>query len=226
MGQTMLGILLQLHVRMPMHDSNYIALGSEYWLYDWFAIRLGYRTKSDIGDGLHYGLGFAYRDLGIDYAFVPYGDLGSSHRVSLYFIFGSPRKAFSDVIREEQIAIHLAQGERYYQDGALIAAKEEFIKVLELDQTNKEAKQGIDRIVNVIYMQGLDLYESGKYKEALIQWEKVLELQPNHAGADKYLKLTKKKIEEEKRLSQEELRKKKEEEEKRRRRRRELIPIK
>ncbi len=218
--------IASLDLNMPMYDSNYIALGSEYWLYEWFAVRLGYRTKSDIGDGLHYGLGFAYRDLGIDYAFVPYGDLGSSHRVSFYFIFGSPRKAFSDVIREEQIAIHLAQGERYYQDGALIAAKEEFIKVLDLDRNNKEAKQGIDRIVNVIYMQGLDLYESAKYNEALIQWEKVLELQPNHAGAQKYLNLTKKKIAEKKRLSQEELRRKKEEEEKRKRRRKELIPIK
>jgi hypothetical protein len=48
--------------------------------------RLGFSTRArDTGglNGVSAGLGFTYRDYTIDYAFVPYGDLGDTHRISL-----------------------------------------------------------------------------------------------------------------------------------------------
>ena len=51
------------------------------------AARVGYKTAtiSDLGalSGLSAGLGLAWRAYGMDYAWVPYGDLGNTHRISL-----------------------------------------------------------------------------------------------------------------------------------------------
>jgi len=58
------------------------------------ALRLGYRTGSDLGAvaGLTSGVGIAHRfddvEAGLDYAFVPYGVLGDTSRVSLNVIVG------------------------------------------------------------------------------------------------------------------------------------------
>lgn len=58
------------------------------------ALRAGYRTGSDLGAlaGLTSGVGIAQRfddvEAALDYAFVPYGVLGSTHRISLNFIIG------------------------------------------------------------------------------------------------------------------------------------------
>lgn len=53
--------------------------------------RLGYKTATikDINalSGLSVGFGFSWKGYGIDYAFVPYGDLGSTHRISILVRF-------------------------------------------------------------------------------------------------------------------------------------------
>ena len=54
-----------------------------------FAIRAGYKHNSAINNtlgalsGLTCGAGFKLGIMGIDYALVPYGDLGYTHRISL-----------------------------------------------------------------------------------------------------------------------------------------------
>lgn len=67
--------------------------GSEYTcvpLSKWglrIAARVGYKTAtiSDLGalSGLSAGLGLGWKAYGMDYAWVPYGDLGNTHRISL-----------------------------------------------------------------------------------------------------------------------------------------------
>jgi outer membrane protein OmpA-like peptidoglycan-associated protein len=58
------------------------------------ALRLGYRTGGDLGTlaGLTSGIGLSHRfddfTAGLDYAFVPYGILGETHRVSLNIMLG------------------------------------------------------------------------------------------------------------------------------------------
>ena len=60
------------------------------------AFRAGYRTGSDLGAlaGLTSGVGISHRfddfEAGLDYAFVPYGVLGETHRISLNVIIGVP----------------------------------------------------------------------------------------------------------------------------------------
>jgi len=64
-----------------------IAAGVECRPVELLAIRLGYRTGSDYDgfSGLRAGLGLSWHGIGVDYAFAPYGRLGSSHRIAISY---------------------------------------------------------------------------------------------------------------------------------------------
>jgi len=82
----------------PTDAATRFSVGMEYGR--WFAgkhhaaLRTGYRFPTDLGPmaGLTAGVGYAIEVpqtlLSLDYAFVPYGDLGMSHRISLTGNFG------------------------------------------------------------------------------------------------------------------------------------------
>ncbi|MCS7151483.1 MAG: PorV/PorQ family protein [Endomicrobia bacterium] len=70
----------------------YLSLGGEYWVIPNIAVRCGYKSGYDTASlgsivGLCAGLGFRIWNIGIDYAFVPFGELGDTHRVSLLVKF-------------------------------------------------------------------------------------------------------------------------------------------
>lgn len=72
-----------------LNDSlTLVNLGFEYWMMQQFAFRAGYQLKEDNpAPGIAAGLGFKHMGLNIDYAFVPFGNLGNTHRVSLGYRF-------------------------------------------------------------------------------------------------------------------------------------------
>jgi len=72
-----------LDVAKPQDNDVYYCLGAEWWVGRTLALRAGYKTNQDIGSGLTAGLGFKAGKVQLDYAYVPYGDLGSTHRISL-----------------------------------------------------------------------------------------------------------------------------------------------
>lgn len=82
-------------ISFPRDNEPQAALGTEYlWRMkdDWsLAGRAGYnsRTTGDINGvtGFSLGMGFANGKLGIDYAMLPFGSFGLTHRVSLSFSF-------------------------------------------------------------------------------------------------------------------------------------------
>jgi len=65
----------------------YASVGAEYWLKNVLALRSGYRFGYDTSSlggivGLGVGAGVKIWGVTLDYAFVPFGDLGDTHRVS------------------------------------------------------------------------------------------------------------------------------------------------
>ncbi len=67
----------------PQDNDTYFCAGGEFLLGDKFALRAGYRNGQDVGSGYTVGIGFNMNWLSFDYAYVPYGDLGRTHRISV-----------------------------------------------------------------------------------------------------------------------------------------------
>ncbi len=97
-------LIVGLESALPAYGRSSISLGGEYWFFEMMAFRVGYK-HSDGGwsasggldelNGLTGGIGiklsnsmFKIGDLGINYAFVPYGDFGNTHRISMNYRWG------------------------------------------------------------------------------------------------------------------------------------------
>ncbi|MDO8805376.1 MAG: PorV/PorQ family protein [Elusimicrobiota bacterium] len=67
---------------------------------EYFYLRAGYKTGRSryAGPGFTAGVGLTNRDLRVDYAFAPYGELGDAHRVTVALRFGE--------IRPEEVPEH------------------------------------------------------------------------------------------------------------------------
>ncbi len=73
-------------------EKIYPAIGAEYWFRKAFALRGGYKFGYDTSNlgaavGLSLGFGIKVAGLGVDYAFLPFGDLGSIHRFGMWLQF-------------------------------------------------------------------------------------------------------------------------------------------
>ncbi|MBI5744497.1 MAG: PorV/PorQ family protein [Elusimicrobia bacterium] len=73
-------------------ERMYLDLGAEYMLNRYLDFRAGYqlgRSQDKLGGlaGLAAGLGLRYDSFTFDYAYVPFGDLGDTHRMTLGFVF-------------------------------------------------------------------------------------------------------------------------------------------
>jgi hypothetical protein len=73
----------------PNDSSINARFGAEYRFGNGISLRGGYRTGrgSSFPSGLSAGIGYDSKDYQVDYAIVPYGDLGNTHRVSFTIRF-------------------------------------------------------------------------------------------------------------------------------------------
>ncbi|MFC1717535.1 PorV/PorQ family protein [Candidatus Poribacteria bacterium] len=73
----------------PADNSPGIRMGLEYQFGNGIAVRGGYRTGTglDFSDGFSGGMGYTTATYQVNYALVPYGDIGNTHRISFTIRF-------------------------------------------------------------------------------------------------------------------------------------------
>jgi hypothetical protein len=78
-------LLLGLDIDYPFAGKPAFGIGLERGIGDLFAARIGYNSGAETGGltGIHAGIGLKWNLIEFDYAFVPYGDIGNTHRLSL-----------------------------------------------------------------------------------------------------------------------------------------------
>ncbi|MBI3012578.1 MAG: tetratricopeptide repeat protein, partial [Elusimicrobia bacterium] len=140
----------------------------------------------------------------VDYAFVPFGDLEDTHRVSLVYRFGKSReKPRADA----QLREKLKDAKTLYAQGLLVDAYliamqvnhvapwlDENRKLLqtiqkgfkELEESDKKEK--ILTQINGLFDRGENFFNEGNLINARLDFQAVLGLQPDHAAALGYLK--------------------------------------
>jgi hypothetical protein len=72
----------------PIDNVGTWGLGAEFWLYNMLALRAGYR--GGWANQPSAGAGFKLEGLSLDYAWVPFNELGPTHRVTASYSFGMP----------------------------------------------------------------------------------------------------------------------------------------
>jgi hypothetical protein len=87
--------LVSLDLNFPKDNEFYFNFGTQYSIEIAddlnFALRVGYEGRNKDIPGFNWinlGFGFEYLDYKFDYAFVPYGDIGMTHRFSFGIKFG------------------------------------------------------------------------------------------------------------------------------------------
>ncbi|MFC2061227.1 PorV/PorQ family protein [Elusimicrobiota bacterium] len=94
-------LILALDANLSEYSGSYINIGSEYCFRKIASARLGYKSDNALESNarINLGLGFGWNDYKFDYTFVPFEDLGQSHRFSLMIKFGKKKKDNKTVFR-------------------------------------------------------------------------------------------------------------------------------
>lgn len=76
-------MLYLMDVTIVTDNNMRINTGIEYRLTPKLSLRTGYSSNNDLDNGLSAGIGFNTEGLQFDYAYVPYGNVDNTHRVSV-----------------------------------------------------------------------------------------------------------------------------------------------
>jgi len=118
-------------------------LGTEYWLMDFLALRLGFEGLSYLKETTA-GLGFRYREYSIDYSFA-YHDLGFSHRISADVKWGKSAKFDKEKVLKSLINEAIAR----YTAGQFLEAAKVLQTAYQLDPNRKDVKKMLDNLLLV-----------------------------------------------------------------------------
>ncbi|MFN3550798.1 MAG: PorV/PorQ family protein [Endomicrobiia bacterium] len=116
-------------------------LGTEYWLLEFFALRLGFEGLSYFKETTA-GLGFKYKDYRVDYSFA-YHELGFSHRISADIKWGKSVK----FDREEEVKRLVNETIALYTAGKFMEAAKRAETAYQLDPNKKDVKKMLDNLL-------------------------------------------------------------------------------
>ncbi|MFC1546165.1 PorV/PorQ family protein [bacterium] len=119
-------------VNMPNDNDVYCGVGLEYWIKDIIAVRSGYRSGMDVGEGLRLGMGIKTNLFQMDYAFAGFGELGSTHRIGVTMRFGQGANM-------NRIAELYNRGYTHFEQGRYSEAIRVFNYILKIEPKEKKA---------------------------------------------------------------------------------------
>lgn len=115
-------LTFSLDAKKPEDSGTVFSAGAEYLLKRVVALRAGYVSGSDLGNGLRFGGGVTLKLLQFDYALAGYGKFGSTHRFSVSYKFGKPVDVTPHLSPEQEKALwktgrarDLMKDGRYYE---------------------------------------------------------------------------------------------------------------
>lgn len=205
-GFTALGgnLTVALDTIKPNDNDLYVATGLEYRIFDMLQLRAGYNTLSNlVGNGLSYGIGLKFTQWNVDYAFVPFGSLGNTNRISVGVRFGrgvkmkSAEDQVEHAYRMAQRQMALGNGVEAYKtlnDILLIAPwhkpsvefKAKIQKQFDEMSVSKNRAR-MDAEIADEFTRAKDAFDRDELVQARKGFEAILQLQSDHVGAKVYL---------------------------------------
>lgn len=186
------------------NEDSRLALGLEYRVFEMLRLRVGYNGISDfVGNGITYGMGLNFRLWNLDYAYVPFGDLGNTNRISVGVRFGRAvqlQHADDQVERSFRLAqrqLALGKGVDAYStlnELLLIAPwhkpsvelKAKIEKQFEEMSASRNAAK-MDADIAEYFTDAKMAFDRDELVTAKKGFESILKLQPEHVGSKVYL---------------------------------------
>ncbi len=177
-------------------DQTYINTGGEYKLLNFISLRAGFRTKQVLDNGLRYGLGIKGKNLFLDYSYVPYGELGDTHRFSLSLRFG---RKYGYTYIENKIEKRFDSAKQYFYTGQLLKGYREFNEILALvpfhegardyiARTRVKVEEGmISKEIDKHLLSGREYFKKGEVIKARSEFDIVIDFDPENIVAKNYL---------------------------------------
>lgn len=197
-------LMIGLDAISPKNEDAYIATGLEYTLFRMLKLRVGYNGVSEfVGNGITYGMGLQFTQWNIDYALVPFGDLGNTNRISVGVRFG---RAMQMKQADEQVENSFRLAERQLALGNGVEAYSTLNQLLLIAPWHKpsvELKAKIEKqfeemsvsknnakmeaeIANA-FTDAKAAFDREELVVAKKGFETILRLQPAHVGSKVYL---------------------------------------
>jgi hypothetical protein len=161
----------------------WLSVGAEASIQHTFTLRAGYKWRNgDQGwggtSGFAAGAGLQVGRLGVDYAYQPFGDLATSHRIAL--VYGLPRAGKGDSRAERGLML----AKRAYQAGDYRGAARLADDILSVDSEEFRAWQ----------LLGNCRYAQGDYRGAVEAYDKALALNPDNGQLKSWADKVRKKV--------------------------------
>jgi hypothetical protein len=182
------GLVLASDVNFPIDNKPSGHLGAEYgFLVNdlGFFLRSGYKTTTikdlDSESGISAGGGVKYKGISVDYAWVPYGNLGNTNRFAVAYEFPLSNKKYDAAIKKVK---------------EKKAAREKKKKIIyDINNSEKEknvllkrvSEEDVMMLKRKYFYEGHSLFKAKKYKNAIKAFEKVLDIDPHHGESLKYI---------------------------------------
>jgi hypothetical protein len=177
-----------------------ICAGAEYTIQKIFIVRAGYNFSPNPNNpsgltGISAGAGLNLGPVGFDYAFVPYGELGTSHRAALRYYFNNAAPAAApriELAAKQNVPVELSKPEAKLYDmyftagtlensGKLAAAEAKYKEILKTDSTYAPAWKRL----------GAVFFKEKKKEQAIKCFEAYLKLKPDDDAVVNWLKKNK-----------------------------------
>lgn len=146
-----------------------LQIGVEDLIHSFLALRIGYQVNLADNQiqgltGLTTGLGVMFEGFHLDYAYLPYGDLDSAHRISISYEFGQKEKA--PELSSSQL---FDQGKELEDHGKLKEATHSYRASIQLNAMDARPWRALGGIY----------FKEGKKNLAISSFEEVLKLEPD-----------------------------------------------
>lgn len=188
-------INLTCDILKSLKDDITYSIGMEVIPIDAFKLRIGYDNSvytNSVFRKLSAGLGLNMGNIGIDYTVSSKGIFGLTHLFTLSYHFVL-KKVKEEFVKEKLTSeTYVQQGIEYYNQRKYDEALNAWDLALIWYPENREALDWIEKTqgelkkinIQLFLRDGRKHFENGKYLEAVYNFEKVLDLDPNIKEAD------------------------------------------
>jgi hypothetical protein len=165
-------LTLAFDVNLPEESDRYFNIGAEYCFKKIVTARIGYKAEQELetSSRLNLGFGVGTKKYGVDYTYVPFEDLGQTHRVSLFACFGK------DSSKKQPKASENHKKKYVFIDNI----DKTIVEILDKIESNNKEESVVRLSENFIYHEDITIYIGNKMDSVIEKLADIMLIMPEY----------------------------------------------